>query len=269
MWRRQQKRLEQNVQDGDERYLPMSMSTKLLPRERISHSILGKAESLMSPKHASPLHFMLMFWQNTGSIHTYTGSTKTSVWKFASYNYFLLDADRALSTALRPADWSKTDDLAKSGYPNYGPWSATEAQWLQTQSLYAYIGRFGYSHSQDRERNHQRAEQWWNLDSPDSLPCCGSLIRKQSIVSCSESDHLAVAVEDLNLPQPFSDWAMWEFFSTQWNQYCQEIKTLDRFSFQKIKHLQQWIPDCFLPMPLLQRCMEYMEWYRTFSPSSH
>ena len=49
-------------------------------------------------------------------------------------------------------------------------------------------------------RNHRRVEQWWNLEDVDSLPCCCRWIRTHSCCDFSDSEHLAVALEDLDLP---------------------------------------------------------------------
>ena len=48
--------------------------------------------------------------------------------------------------------------------------------------------------------NHRRVEQWWNLEEVDSLPCCCRWIREHSLCDLPDSDHLAVALEDLDLP---------------------------------------------------------------------
>ena len=128
--------------------------------------------------------------------------------------------------------------------------------------------------------NHRRVEQRWNLNDHDFLPCCCHWIRKHSNTLLMEPDHLAIALEDLNLPellsifrsanadstyfysrQPYfeqfssrltswtnqhgipllTDTELWTFFHHQWHQHFHELRTRERFSFQKIKHLQQWI----------------------------
>ena len=114
--------------------------------------------------------------------------------------------------------------------------------------------------------NHRRVEQWW--------------IRTHSSCEFTDSEHLAVALEDLDLPSqlisfksananstyfysrqpfydqfssrvtswtqqhglpPFTDTELWRFFNQQWKSHAREIRRTDRFSFQKIKHLQQWL----------------------------
>ena len=128
--------------------------------------------------------------------------------------------------------------------------------------------------------NHRRVEQWWNLEDVDSLPCCCYWIRTHSNCEFTDSEHLAVALEDLDLPSqlisfksananstyfysrqpfydqfstrvrswtqqhglpPFTDTEIWRFFNQQWKSHAREIQCTDRFSFQKIKHLQQWL----------------------------
>ena len=128
--------------------------------------------------------------------------------------------------------------------------------------------------------NHRRVEQWWNLEDVDSLPCCCYWIRTHSSCEFTDSEHLAVALEDLDLPSqlisfksananstyfysrqpfydqfssrvtswtqqhglpPFTDTELWRFFNQQWKSHAREIRRTDRFSFQKIKHLQQWL----------------------------
>ena len=128
--------------------------------------------------------------------------------------------------------------------------------------------------------NHRRVEQWWNLEDVDSLPCCCFWIITHSNCEFTDSEHLAVALEDLDLPSqlisfksananstyfysrqpfydqfstrvrswtqqhglpPFTDTEIWRFFNQQWKSHAREIQSTDRFSFQKIKHLQQWL----------------------------
>ena len=117
--------------------------------------------------------------------------------------------------------------------------------------------------------NHRRVEQWWNLEDVDSLPCCCHWIRTHSCCEFTDSEHLAVALEDLDLPSqlisfksananstyfyrltswtqqhglpPFTDTEIWSFFNQQWKSHTHEIRRTDRFSFQKTKHLQQWL----------------------------
>ena len=48
--------------------------------------------------------------------------------------------------------------------------------------------------------NHRRVEQRWNLEEVDSLPCCCRWIRQHSYCEFSDSGHVAVALEDLDLP---------------------------------------------------------------------
>ena len=40
---------------------------------------------------------------------------------------------------------------------------------------------------------------------------------------------------------PFTDAEIWRFINQQWKEHTQEIHRTARFSFQKIKHLQQWL----------------------------
>ena len=128
--------------------------------------------------------------------------------------------------------------------------------------------------------NHRRVEQWWNLKEVDSLPCCCRWIREHSLCDFFDSDHLPVALEDLDLPPrlemfksananstyfysrqpffdlfstrlhgwtkqhgipPFTDAEIWNFFDKQWRAHSDELRSTIRFSFQKIKHLQQWL----------------------------
>ena len=128
--------------------------------------------------------------------------------------------------------------------------------------------------------NHRRVEQWWNLEDVNSLPCCCRWIRQHSLCEFPESEHLAVALEELDLPPqlaifksananstyfysrqpyfdlfssrvyswtrqhglpPFTDTEIWSFFNDQWKVHTDELRRTDRFSFQKIKHLQQWL----------------------------
>ena len=128
--------------------------------------------------------------------------------------------------------------------------------------------------------NHRRVEQWWNLEDVNSLPCCCRWIRQHSLCEFPESEHLAVALEELDLPPqlaifksananstyfysrqpyfdlfssrvyswtrqhglpPFTDTEIWSFFNDQWKAHTDELRRTDRFSFQKIKHLQQWL----------------------------
>ena len=128
--------------------------------------------------------------------------------------------------------------------------------------------------------NHRRVEQWWNLEDVNSLPCCCRWIRQHSLCDFPESEHLAVALEELDLPPqleifksananstyfysrqpyfelfssrvyswtrqhglpPFTDAEIWIFFNDQWKAHTDELRRTDRFSFQKIKHLQQWL----------------------------
>ena len=128
--------------------------------------------------------------------------------------------------------------------------------------------------------NHRRVEQWWNLEEVDSLPCCCHWIRTHSCCEFNDSEHIAVALEDLELPSqlmsfksananstyfysrqpyfdrfssrltswtkqhglpPFTDTELRTFFDQQWKTHIQELHRTDRFSFQKIKHLQQWL----------------------------
>ena len=128
--------------------------------------------------------------------------------------------------------------------------------------------------------NHRRVEQWWNLEDVESLPCCCRWIRQHSLCDFPESEHLAVALEELDLPPqlaifksananstyfysrqpffelfssrvhswtrqhglpPFTDAEIWIFFNDHWKAHTEELRRTDRFSFQKIKHLQQWL----------------------------
>ena len=128
--------------------------------------------------------------------------------------------------------------------------------------------------------NHRRVEQWWNLEDVNSLPCCCRWIRQHSLCEFPDSEHLAVALEELDLPPqlaifksananstyfysrqpyfdlfssrvhswtrqhglpPFTDTEIWSFFNGQWKVHTDELRRTDRFSFQKIKHLQQWL----------------------------
>ena len=129
--------------------------------------------------------------------------------------------------------------------------------------------------------NHRRAEHWWNLENIDELPCCCDWIRKRSQTPLTTDQHIACAFEDLSMPRhlqmfqsananstyfysqqpyydlffervslwtkqhglpPFSDENIWEFFQQQWTLHTQELLHAPRFTFQKIKHLQQWLP---------------------------
>ena len=129
--------------------------------------------------------------------------------------------------------------------------------------------------------NHRLAENFWNLEQPDDLPCCCHWIRQHSDVhSHNDNDHLAVTLDDLRLPPslsmfhaanansayffsrkpyfdtfstsvnrwttqhglpPFSQYKLNSFFNSQWLLHLQELEKYPRFSFQKIAHLQKWI----------------------------
>ena len=129
--------------------------------------------------------------------------------------------------------------------------------------------------------HHRRVEKTWNLDNPEKLPCCCHWIRKHSKVPCTEnSDHLAVSLEDLQLPPnlkmfqtvnanstyfysrapywemfttsvhrwtrqhglpPFTDVQLRQFFNAIWRLHVRELEHQPRFSFHTIKHLQHWI----------------------------
>ena len=161
--------------------------------------------------------------------------------------------------------------------------------------------------------NHRRAETWWNLENVDNLPCCCDWIRKHSIQVSPTTDHLACALEDLSVPThlrmfqsananstyfyskrpyfelfiqrltswtqqhglpPFTDEEVNSFFDEQWSLHIQELTTTPRFTFQSIKHLQQWLPSeailhhgdheqakltVFLSTFVFSRGLEYME----------
>ena len=129
--------------------------------------------------------------------------------------------------------------------------------------------------------NRRRAENWWNLENITDLPCCCDWIRKRCTTTVSTTDHIACAFEDLSVPShlrifqsananstyffsrapyfelfeqrvhswtlqhalpPFSDEDIQHFLDKQWTLHCRELLTTPRFSFQKIKHLQQSLP---------------------------
>ena len=160
--------------------------------------------------------------------------------------------------------------------------------------------------------NHRRAEKWWNLENVHDLPCCCDWIRQRSTNLGSTTGHMASAFEDLSVPRhlrifqsananstyfysrqpyfelfvrrvmswtqqhglpPFTDDEIQRFFDQQWTLHTRELAKNPRFSFQKIKHLQQWLPKeailhhadheqakltVFLSAVVFSRRLEYM-----------
>ena len=55
------------------------------------------------------------------------------------------------------------------------------------------------------------------------------------------SERVSLWTKQHGLP-PFSDDNIWNFFQQQWTLHTKELLKAPRFTFQKIKHLQQWLP---------------------------